>query len=109
MEKLLKTLINDGKPPDFLMCIGDDRSDEDMFESINSTASSSLFSVVPEVFACTVGQKPSKAKYYVNDTMEVLRLLEGIADSSNQRNKDVKKQVSFEGSIEPQDLSFGSA
>lgn len=109
VEKLLRTLINDGKPPEFLMCIGDDRSDEDMFKSINFTASSSLFPVVPEVFACTVGQKPSKAKYYVNDTMEVLRLLEGIADSSTQRTKDFKKQVSFEGSFKSQDLSFAYA
>lgn len=109
VEKLLRTLINDGKPPDFLMCIGDDRSDEDMFESINSTASSSLFSVVPEVFACTVGQKPSKARYFVNDTMEVLMLLKGIADSSTQKNKDIEKQVSFERSIGLQDFSFASA
>ncbi|PKU77145.1 putative alpha,alpha-trehalose-phosphate synthase [UDP-forming] 9 [Dendrobium catenatum] len=109
VEKLLKTLINDGKPPDFLMCIGDDRSDEDMFESIISTASSSLFPVVPEVFACTVGQKPSKAKYFVNDTMEVINLLEAIADSSSQRSKDLKKLVSFEGSMESQDLPIVSA
>ncbi|RWW54648.1 hypothetical protein BHE74_00038765 [Ensete ventricosum] len=72
VEKLLGTLSNCGKPPDFVMCIGDDRSDEDMFESINNTASSNLFTSVPEVFACTVGQKPSKAKYYVEDTSEVL-------------------------------------
>ncbi|KAI0519018.1 hypothetical protein KFK09_006457 [Dendrobium nobile] len=109
VEKLLKTLINDGKPPDFLMCIGDDRSDEDMFESIISTASSSLFPVVPEVFACTVGQKPSKAKYFVNDTMEVINLLEAIADSSSQRSKDLKKLVSFEGSMESQDLPIVSS
>ncbi|KAL0922302.1 hypothetical protein M5K25_006275 [Dendrobium thyrsiflorum] len=109
VEKLLRTLINDGKPPDFLMCIGDDRSDEDMFESIISTASSSLFPVVPEVFACTVGQKPSKAKYYVNDTMEVIWLLEGIADSSSQTSKDIKKLVSFEGSMESQDPPYVSA
>lgn len=98
MEKLLGTLSNCGKPPDFVMCIGDDRSDEDMFESINNTASSNLFPSVPEVFACTVGQKPSKAKYYVEDTSEVLRLLRGITAVSTQNQKFTHYQVSVESS-----------
>lgn len=96
MEKLIGIMTNSGKPPDFVMCIGDDRSDEDMFESINSTASSNLLPSVPEIFACTVGQKPSKAKYYVEDTNEVLRLLLGIAAVSVQKHKITHKRVSFE-------------
>ena len=28
-----------------------------------------------QVFACTVGQKPSKAPFYVNDPAEVLSIL----------------------------------
>ncbi|KAG1326979.1 Alpha,alpha-trehalose-phosphate synthase [UDP-forming] 5 [Cocos nucifera] len=97
VEKLIRTLVNGGKPPDFVMCIGDDRSDEDMFESINSPSSSNLLPAVPEVFACTVGQKPSKAKYYLEDTGEVIRLLQGIAAASRQKNKITHDQVSFEG------------
>jgi trehalose 6-phosphate synthase/phosphatase len=31
------------------------------------------------VFACVVGQKPSKAKFYVNDVTEVLTLLAKMA------------------------------
>jgi hypothetical protein len=33
---------------------------------------------VPPVFTCTVGKKPSKAKYYVNDVDEVSELLRQI-------------------------------
>ena len=33
-EKVLSTMVDLGEPPDFVMCIGDDGSDEDMFESI---------------------------------------------------------------------------
>jgi len=36
------------------------------------------------VFACTVGQKPSKAKYYLEDTTEILRMLQGLANASEQ-------------------------
>lgn len=31
-----------------------------------------------QVFACTVGQKPSKAQFYVDDTVDVVALLEKL-------------------------------
>jgi hypothetical protein len=56
------------------------RSDEDLFESIEA-----LMNDAPsaEVFACTVGQKPSKAKYYLDDTVEVIKMLQGLASASD--------------------------
>ncbi|KAK9090475.1 hypothetical protein Sjap_023652 [Stephania japonica] len=60
VQKLLSTVADNGKAPDFVMCIGDDRSDEDMFEDIAQFLSSPLLPAVPEFFACTVGRKPSK-------------------------------------------------
>ncbi|XP_057541745.1 probable alpha,alpha-trehalose-phosphate synthase [UDP-forming] 9 [Amaranthus tricolor] len=99
VEKVISMLTDDGKP-DFLMCIGDDRSDEDMFESLlkSSTPSSAKLS---EILCCTVGQKPSKAKYYLDDTTDVLRLLCGIAAaSSNQKPRyNSHAQVSFESTF----------
>ncbi|XVF13655.1 hypothetical protein REPUB_Repub08aG0226600 [Reevesia pubescens] len=62
-EHLLMTMQQKGKLPDFVLCIGDDRSDEDMFE------------------------KPSKAKYYVEDRTEILRTLQGLANASEQAAK----------------------
>lgn len=35
-----------------------------------------------QVFACTVGQKPSRAPFYVNDTAEVTTLLDNLARAS---------------------------
>lgn len=99
-ERVLSELTIDGKSPDFLLCIGDDLSDEDMFESILSKASCPSMSTVPEIFACTVGQKPSKAKYYLNDTKHVLRLLQGLTNSSNIKPEcNLETQVSFESSF----------
>ena len=82
-EKVLSMLAADGEAPDFVMCIGDDRSDEDMFESISNTVSNSSGTAVPAIFACTVGQKPSKAKYYLDDSADVVRMLRGLARASN--------------------------
>lgn len=77
--------------PDFVLCIGDDRSDEDMFEVIMSAVNNASLSPVAEVFACTVGQKPSKAKYYLEDTPEILRMLQGLAAASEQSTKTVSR------------------
>ncbi|KAK9684688.1 hypothetical protein RND81_10G225800 [Saponaria officinalis] len=96
-EKVLSELTSNGNPPDFLLCIGDDRSDEDMFESILSKAS---WPVPPEIFACTVGQKPSKARYYLNDTGHVMKLIQGLANSSSEKPPEhvLPTHVSFESS-----------
>ncbi|KAG6547241.1 hypothetical protein Mapa_011177 [Marchantia paleacea] len=83
VEKLLSMMAERGSPPDFVLCVGDDRSDEDMFESIATTMSLPPQSSMAEVFACTVGQKPSKAKYYLDDTSNVLNMLQGLAVASD--------------------------
>ena len=84
-KRLLTTIQERAMMPDFVLCIGDDRSDEDMFEVITSAvASGELISQRAEVFACTVGNKPSKAKYYLDDTVEIARLMQGLASVSEQ-------------------------
>ncbi|ERN11370.1 alpha,alpha-trehalose-phosphate synthase [UDP-forming] 6 [Amborella trichopoda] len=89
--RLLSLMQEGGTPPDFVLCIGDDRSDEDMFEVIMQAkaqvkAGPSLSSLA-EVFACTVGRKPSKAKYYLDDTIEIVRMLQGLASVSEQAER----------------------
>ncbi|KAL5544241.1 hypothetical protein UlMin_008025 [Ulmus minor] len=100
-QKALSRMISDGKPADFVMCIGDDRSDEDMFESILNIANDSSLPAAPEIFACTVGQKPSKAKYYLDDTVDVMNLLRGLAASPSclKPKSNVETQFSFESVV----------
>lgn len=93
-------MVNGGKPPDFVMCVGDDRSDEDMFESILSTVSGPSLPAAPEIFACTVGRKPSKAKYYLDDAADVLKLLQGLSSASSSKPRQLREsQVSFESAV----------
>ncbi|KAF4355489.1 probable alpha,alpha-trehalose-phosphate synthase [UDP-forming] 9 [Cannabis sativa] len=99
-EKVLLRMVEEGTAPDFVMCIGDDRSDEDMFESILSTVSSPSLPAPPEIFACTVGRKPSKAKYYLDDATDVVKLLEGLATASVPKPRHLAQiQVSFESAL----------
>ncbi|KAF2575070.1 hypothetical protein F2Q70_00000981 [Brassica cretica] len=94
VEHLIATMRNSkGKRPDFLLCIGDDRSDEDMFDSIVKHQDVSPIAFA-EVFACTVGQKPSKAKFYLDDTPMVINMLEWLASASD-KSKDGEQQSKF--------------
>ncbi|KAL2228012.1 probable alpha,alpha-trehalose-phosphate synthase [UDP-forming] 11 [Sesamum indicum] len=86
VKNLMETMKNTGKPADFVLCIGDDRSDEDMFEAISSSITSRSLPDTTEVFVCTVGQKPSMAKYYLDDTFEVIKMLQGLSAVSAQQS-----------------------
>ncbi|KAK2636434.1 hypothetical protein Ddye_031226 [Dipteronia dyeriana] len=99
-EKVLSRMVKDEMPPDFVMCVGDDRSDEDMFESILSTVSGPSLPAAPEIFACTVGRKPSKAKYYLDDAADVVKLLQGLATASCSKPRFLEQnRVSFESAV----------
>lgn len=74
-------MAENGKHADFVLCIGDDRSDEDMFEIFGNSMQKKVLSPNPSVFACTVGQKPSKATYYLDDTAEVTNMLESLSEA----------------------------
>eukprot|EP00887_Chlorella_sp_A99_P001749 scaffold19.g1749.t1 len=72
-----------GGPPDFVLCIGNDRSDEDMFTAIENMhlGQPAGAAAAREVFACTVGQKPSKAPFYVNDPSDVISTLGKLTEA----------------------------
>ncbi|KAK8961912.1 Alpha,alpha-trehalose-phosphate synthase [UDP-forming] 5 [Platanthera guangdongensis] len=55
-----------GKQLNFILCIGDDLPDKNMFEIITGTcpASKPPLMGVSEVLVFTVGKKPSKTKYF---------------------------------------------
>lgn len=91
-------MLEEGNAPDFVVCIGDDRSDEDMFESITTTLSAQPSS---EIFACTVGRKPSKAKYFLDEVSDVVKLLQGLANTSSSPKPRYPShlRVSFESVV----------
>ena len=81
-EKILSTLMEKETQADFVLCIGDDRSDEDMFEKIADIMRRNMVDPQTSLYTCTVGQKPSKAIYYLDDANDVLNMLEALADAS---------------------------
>lgn len=98
-EEVLSKMTQMGKPADFILCIGDDRSDEDMFGAISKLYNTISVSEAPDIFACTVGQKPSKAKYYLDDTVDVMALLQGMATTTTKPRNMTQSRISFDTSI----------
>ena len=74
LEHAMSMLKGLNKPVDFVMAIGDDSSDEPMFEQIN------LLENIEELaaFGITVGKKPSAAGSYLDDPSAVLDLLNSM-------------------------------
>ncbi|XP_006659457.1 probable alpha,alpha-trehalose-phosphate synthase [UDP-forming] 9 [Oryza brachyantha] len=95
VRSLISTIGDRGSLPDFILCVGDDRSDEDMFEAMSSSA----FPETTQIFPCTVGNKPSSAKYYLDDPEDVLKMLQGLkTDSSIPQHPAAP--VTFENPLE---------
>ncbi|TMW57077.1 hypothetical protein Poli38472_003002 [Pythium oligandrum] len=84
---ILDTMRAENNPADFVLCIGDDVADELMFEKLNQLT---LHKALPNdrVFTCTVGQKPSKAEFYVDDYTDVISLLKSLTVLSTKSNRN---------------------
>ncbi|OEL15234.1 putative alpha,alpha-trehalose-phosphate synthase [UDP-forming] 8 [Dichanthelium oligosanthes] len=83
VDGLLAAMARRGELPDFVACVGDGESDEDMFAALarakRSAGGAPLLPADASVFACTVGKKPSEASFYVDEPEDVVALLRAIA------------------------------
>ncbi|KAI9234707.1 MAG: glycosyltransferase family 20-domain-containing protein [Podila humilis] len=70
---------------DFVLSVGDDRSDEDMFQFVNGLDLGSSESSSPHrVVTCTVGSKSSAARWFVPGVSSVLQGLQAMADTATR-------------------------
>jgi trehalose 6-phosphate synthase/phosphatase len=69
---------------DFELCMGDDRSDEEMYAALETRAREAPSMLASDaLFNCTVGQKPSRAAYFLNDPAEALELLQTLSGEAS--------------------------
>ena len=102
---LVGDVIRRGGHPDFVLCIGDDTTDENMFktiyEYIAERSEDSIHGAQQErkpkvlvqqhVFTCTVAKKASNAHLYLNEVSDVENLLHELAfgEHSTMQQEDV--------------------
>lgn len=68
---------------DFILCVGDDKSDEFMFSYLEENRPR------PKLYTCTVGKKPSAAKFYLNDVDAVVEMLHSLTRVSTTANRNL--------------------
>ncbi len=68
-------ITGDGQAPEFMICIGDDFTDEDMFRALNGSG-------VPDdhYFACKVGsaEKMTLARWHLEEAQDVVFSMAGL-------------------------------
>lgn len=105
---LLSFCKSTGIFPDFILCAGDDNSDEVAFKAVKHVENT-------QVFTCTIGKKPSEASCFVDSVEELTSMLETLAlrihDQADKTNLDDKNGVRFQTAffcsknlVSPQDV-----
>lgn len=79
VKAILKDIQSTVGPIDFILCVGDGKTDEAVFSCLGNE--SVVGPDVEDVITCTVGQKQTEAKFYLSDVPEVETLLEDMARS----------------------------
>ncbi|GLE06350.1 hypothetical protein PINS_up015597 [Pythium insidiosum] len=92
VDRILSTLESTGQPGggtagfvDFVLCVGDDESDEFMFQYLEESRRNLGRT---KHFTVTVGKKPSAAKYFVNDVDQVMEVLHSLTKVSTAANRE---------------------
>ncbi|MFH1998413.1 MAG: bifunctional alpha,alpha-trehalose-phosphate synthase (UDP-forming)/trehalose-phosphatase, partial [Planctomycetota bacterium] len=73
----------DSVKPDFILCVGDDWTDEDMFSVLG-----------PSDYSIKVGLKPSKARYNLDSVEEVRNLLQELSSMSADTGSEASAESS---------------
>jgi trehalose 6-phosphate synthase/phosphatase len=85
LDHSISTMRASNQEADFILAIGDDSSDEPMFERISLLTQEQ--SAQLHAYSVTVGKKPTEAKAYLDDPSGVLELLQSISKYSNRDRK----------------------
>ena len=86
MQRILQqeTARHHGEAPDFILCMGNESSDEKMFTSVYSFLADGDAEAIESqrVFTCTVEKKPSNAALYVDSVQNVEDILVALAGTA---------------------------
>ena len=90
VEYKVKEFIENKKNIDFILCIGDDTSDEKMFHYLNSKKNEiKKYCKKVKIHSIIVGKKPSKANFYVEKPKDVQELISKLVKASNKLSSSI--------------------
>lgn len=84
ISNIIQREFQEGNEPDFVLAIGDDAGDEEMFKYLISVENQ-LRRIGKDIttYGVTVGKVPSNAKYYLNEVNEILLYLDSLTHKIN--------------------------
>ena len=82
LEHALSTLESMEKDAEFVLAIGDDSSDEPMFDRLADIGKNKTYKQLLSPYGVTVGKKPTLASSFVDDTAAVIELLTSLTKSA---------------------------
>ena len=98
ISEILKQEYKNGEFPEFIFVLGDQDGDEEMFKYLNYLKNNfEMKSKIFSIYAVTIGNKVSSAKYYLQET-EILEYLEYL-------NKEYKNDGSSSKFSQSQDIN----
>jgi trehalose 6-phosphate synthase/phosphatase len=112
LDHAMNIMKSDNAEADFILTIGDDNSDEPMFERIAGLQQDQQLSTTA-AFTVTVGKKPTAAKAYVDDPAAVYELLNSLSKCSQRDRRyfsviDLPSRVALDTTQnDPQVSAFG--
>ncbi|KAF9112767.1 hypothetical protein BGX27_002853 [Mortierella sp. AM989] len=86
---------------DFVLCVGDDRSDEDMFQYVNGLKLANTENKEHSIVTCTVGSKSSEAHWFVPGVSSVLQGLQLMVESNELTAPITEVAATITGVPEP--------
>ena len=94
ISHILKRQIKKGRIPDFIMCVGDDFSDEKMFNYLSKKENEiKKYCKGACIYSITVGKKPSKAKYYVNSVKNIKEIINIFVKISEKTSSSYSSNI----------------
>jgi len=78
VEILLKKVKTTKGPTDFVLCIGNNSIDEEMYSRILNPNNKEFFADNAHIFTTTIGRKPTNAQYYLNTIKDAYTVLESL-------------------------------
>src|SRR5690606_14314476 len=79
VKAILKDIQADIGPVDFILCIGDGKTDEAVFNALGKEEIVGSSIDKDNIITCTVGKKQTEAKFFLADVPEVRSLLGDIS------------------------------
>lgn len=121
-QRILRQLQKNGETPQFILAVGDDRSDEEVFMALQETLKVPADASTPvirtplatspvrynerdvkdsgdtQLYTICVGIKPSNAKFYLNDPQEVVNVMTSLSVLSA---KFLRRMIAPENTVSP--------